>query len=205
MRILIAARGIGHAIRMGAALFVIATFPASVTHAADRVPMNIADNGAHRVHRFHELAPAITNHGIEIDSPRRERRYFVVAMQHGQQEERPQQRRRRGGFGGPIELGPDDKQTLPDPPAGFKEKREDIPHGKLEMMEYDSNTVGTTRKMNVYTPPGYSAETKYPVLYLLHGIGGDETEWQRFSTPDVLLDNLIADGNAVPMIVVMPM
>jgi enterochelin esterase-like enzyme len=58
--------------------------------------------------------------------------------------------------------------------------------------------------MNVYTPPGYSKDTKYPVLYLLHGIGGDETEWERFAHPDVLLDNLIADGKATPMIVVMP-
>ena len=72
------------------------------------------------------------------------------------------------------------------------------------MIEYDSKTVGTKRKMQVYTPPGYTTDKKYPVLYLLHGIGGDETEWQRFATPDVLLDNLIADGKAVPMIVVMP-
>ena len=64
------------------------------------------------------------------------------------------------------------------------------------MIEYDSKSVGTRRKMNVYTPPGYSADRKYPVLYLLHGIGGDETEWQRFSTPNVILDNLIADGKA---------
>ena len=56
----------------------------------------------------------------------------------------------------------------------------------------------------MYTPPGYSADKKYPVLYLLHGIGGDETEWERFAKPDVLLDNLIADGKAVPMIIVMP-
>jgi enterochelin esterase-like enzyme len=104
----------------------------------------------------------------------------------------------------PIVLGPDDTPAFPDPPAGFAEKRDGIPHGKLEMVEYDSKTVGTRRKMNVYTPPGYSPDRKYPVLYLLHGIGGDETEWQRFCTPDVLLDNLIADGKAVPMIVVMP-
>ena len=114
------------------------------------------------------------------------------------------ERPRRGGFGGPIELGPDDKQIYPDPPEGIDVKREDIPHGKLEMIDYESKTVGTTRKMNVYTPPGYTADKKYPVLYLLHGIGGDETEWQRFATPDVLLDNLIADGNAEPMIIVMP-
>lgn len=115
-----------------------------------------------------------------------------------------QPRRPRGGFGGPIELGPDDKQTYPDPPNSIVEQRNDVPRGKLEMIDYESKTVGTTRKMNVYTPPGYSNERKYPVLYLLHGIGGDESEWQRFATPDVLLDNLIADGKAVPMIVVMP-
>jgi GH35 family endo-1,4-beta-xylanase/enterochelin esterase-like enzyme len=121
-----------------------------------------------------------------------------------QSENSQQPSRRRGGFGGPIELGPDDKQTYPDPPETITQKRDGIARGKLEMVEYESKTVGTTRKMNVYTPPGYSNEKKYPVLYLLHGIGGDETEWQRFATPDVLFDNLIADEKAVPMIVVMP-
>lgn len=72
------------------------------------------------------------------------------------------------------------------------------------MVEYDSKSVGTKRRMQIYTPPGYSRETKYPVLFLLHGIGGDETEWQRFAKVDALLDNLIADGKALPMIVVMP-
>lgn len=118
--------------------------------------------------------------------------------------DRPQRPRGPGGFGGPIELGPDDKQTYLDPPVSIVAQREEIPHGKLEMIEYDSKTVGTRRKMNVYTPPGYSADKKYPVLYLLHGIGGDETEWQRFVSPDRLFDNLIQDGKAVPMIVVMP-
>ncbi|HEY3393909.1 MAG TPA: alpha/beta hydrolase-fold protein [Lacipirellulaceae bacterium] len=113
-------------------------------------------------------------------------------------------RRGRGGFGGPIVLGPDDKPAFDDPPAGFNVVRDDIPHGNLEMIEYDSRTVGTRRKMNVYTPPGYSADQKYPVLYLLHGIGGDETEWQRLCKPGVILDNLIAEGKAVPMIIVMP-
>lgn len=118
---------------------------------------------------------------------------------------RPQQGRRGpNGFGGPIELGPDDKQIYPDPDDSIVAKREDIAHGKLEMIEYESKTVGTKRKLNVYTPPGYSADKKYPVLYLLHGIGGDETEWERFATPDRLIDNLVADGEAVPMIVVMP-
>ena len=115
--------------------------------------------------------------------------------------ERP---RRPGGFGGPIELGPDDVAFYDAPPDGFKTPRENIPHGKLELIEYESKTVGSTRKTNVYTPPGYSADKKYPVLYLLHGIGGDETEWVRFANPLALFDNLLADGKAVPMIVVMP-
>jgi enterochelin esterase-like enzyme len=117
--------------------------------------------------------------------------------------EAPRERSRRG-FGGPIVLGPDDKPAFDDPSVDFNVERDDIPHGTLEMIEYDSKTVGTRRKMNVYTPPGYSAEKEYPVLYLLHGIGGDETEWQRFCNPPVILDNLIADGKAVPMIIVMP-
>ncbi len=108
------------------------------------------------------------------------------------------------GPGRAIVLGPDDKQVYPDPPAGINAKREGVAHGQLEMISYESKSVGTTRKMNVYTPPGYSKDKKYPVLYLLHGIGGDETEWQRFASPNLLLDNLLADGKAVPMIVVMP-
>jgi enterochelin esterase-like enzyme len=101
-------------------------------------------------------------------------------------------------------LNPDDVAVFPEPSNDIVAVREGIAKGKLEMIEYDSKTVGTRRKMQVYTPPGYSTARKYPVLYLLHGIGGDETEWQRFATPNVLLDNLIADGKATPMIIVMP-
>ena len=104
----------------------------------------------------------------------------------------------------PITLAPDDVRAVPDAPAGFNARREGIPHGKLETIEYDSKTVGTRRKMLVYTPPEYTPTKRYPVLYLLHGIGGDETEWQRFARPENLLDNLIADGKAVPMILVFP-
>ncbi|MFO1478313.1 MAG: alpha/beta hydrolase-fold protein [Verrucomicrobiota bacterium] len=116
----------------------------------------------------------------------------------------PAEPRGNRGFGRPIVLAPDDKPAFPTPTAGWDTPREGIAHGKLEMIEYDSKTVGTHRKMQVYTPPGYSKDKQYPVLYLLHGIGGDETEWERFATPDILLDNLIAAGKAVPMIVVMP-
>ena len=115
----------------------------------------------------------------------------------------PRGQGRPGGFGGPIKLNPDDIQNFPEPDDSINAKRE-VPHGKLELVEYESKTVGTTRKANVYTPPGYDKSKKYPVLYLLHGIGGDETEWLRFASPNLLLDNLIADGKAEPMIVVMP-
>ena len=104
----------------------------------------------------------------------------------------------------PIVLAPDDIRAVPDAPEGYKAKRDGIPHGTITMIEYDSKTVGTRRKMIVYTPPGYSTAKKYPVLYLLHGIGGDETEWERFAQPENILDNLIADGKAVPMIIVLP-
>ncbi len=117
----------------------------------------------------------------------------------------PRTRRRgRVGFDTPIELGPDDKALFDDPPAGFRTERDSIAHGQLEMVEYDSKTVGTRRKMQVYTPPAYNANKQYPVLYLLHGIGGDEHEWQNLATPNIILDNLIADGKVEPMIVVMP-
>lgn len=110
----------------------------------------------------------------------------------------------RAAMARPIVLGPDDVRVLPDAPEGFNTRREGVPAGRIEPFEYDSAVTGTERKANVYLPPGYSSARRYPVLYLLHGIGGDETEWIRFATPDALLDNLIADGKAVPMIVVIP-
>src|SRR5688500_8505196 len=73
---------------------------------------------------------------------------------------------RRGGFGGPIVLTADDKAAFANPPSGFDKAREGIAHGKIELVEYDSKSVGNKRKANVYTPPGYSPDQKYPVLYL---------------------------------------
>ena len=105
----------------------------------------------------------------------------------------------------PIVRSAEDRPAFPEPPWDWKSPSEDLPHGRLEKIAYESRVVGTRRWMHVYTPPGYATGTSsYPVLYLLHGIGGDETEWIRFATPDALLDNLIAADKAVPMIVVMP-
>ncbi len=128
----------------------------------------------------------------------------LPAAAWAQEPDSPRPERPRGRAPRKIELGPDDKQVFPDPERTINQVREGIERGKLELVEYDSKTVGTRRKMQVYTPPGYSSDRKYPVLYLLHGSGGDENEWQRFAKPGVMLDNLIADGKAVPMIVVMP-
>lgn len=89
-------------------------------------------------------------------------------------------------------------------PKGFDQERAAIAHGKIDTISYDSKTVGTTRKALVYTTPGFSKSNKYPVLYLLHGIGGDEKEWLKGGSPQVILDNLYAEGKIKPMIVVMP-
>ncbi|UOQ77349.1 alpha/beta hydrolase-fold protein [Hymenobacter sp. 5516J-16] len=94
--------------------------------------------------------------------------------------------------------------TVKEAPKGFDQPTAGIATGKLDSISYPSKTVGTVRKALVYTPPGYSKRKKYPVLYLLHGIGGDEKEWLRGGRPQVILDNLYAAGKLKPMLVVMP-
>ncbi|HVO12810.1 MAG TPA: alpha/beta hydrolase-fold protein [Vicinamibacteria bacterium] len=80
----------------------------------------------------------------------------------------------------------------------------DVPHGTLAQVWYPSPTLGARRRMYVYTPPGYEAgRERYPVLYLLHGGGGDEDAWTTLGRAPQILDNLIAQGRAKPMIVVM--
>lgn len=81
-----------------------------------------------------------------------------------------------------------------------------VPHGTLAHRWYTSEGLQTDRRINIYTPAGYeqSGNRKYPVLYLLHGAGGDEDEWVTFGRAAQILDNLIAEGKAEPMIVVMP-
>jgi enterochelin esterase-like enzyme len=123
----------------------------------------------------------------------------------------PTGQRGRGGFGGPITLGLDDKEAFPKAPEGFDKVREGVEHGKLEKVDYDATAVSAELKrwMEVYTPPGYSKDKKYPVLFLLHGIGGNENhEWTGLGNNQgraaVILDNLIADKKIEPMIVVFP-
>jgi len=79
-----------------------------------------------------------------------------------------------------------------------------VPHGALTKVWYESPSLNLTRRMYVYTPPGYEDSTeKYPILYLLHGGGGDEDAWTSLGRANYILDNLIAEGKAKPMIVVM--
>jgi len=84
-------------------------------------------------------------------------------------------------------------------------KVNDIPHGTIAKRWYDSPGLGMDRRITIYTPPGYeSSNEKYPVLYLLHGAGGDEEAWISLGRSAQILDNLIAQGKAQPMIMVMP-
>lgn len=78
-----------------------------------------------------------------------------------------------------------------------------VPHGNVNRVWYDSPTLGTQRRMTIYTPPSYEKGGKYPVLYLLHGAGGDEEAWVSLGRAAQIMDNLIAQGKAKPMIVVM--
>ncbi|MCC8114280.1 MAG: esterase [Bacteroidales bacterium] len=81
----------------------------------------------------------------------------------------------------------------------------DVPHGTVCKMWYNSPTLGMDRRLTVYTPAGYETSGKeYPVLYLLHGMGGDENAWTELGRAAQILDNLIAQGKVEPMIVVMP-
>jgi enterochelin esterase-like enzyme len=96
--------------------------------------------------------------------------------------------------------------TLPSlAPTGYNRATPEAPKGKLETISYPSKTVGVNRPAVVYTPPGYDAKQKYPVMYLLHGINSDENQWSRGGgATNIIMDNLYAAKKAVPMIIVMP-
>jgi enterochelin esterase-like enzyme len=130
--------------------------------------------------------------------------FFIAgaSLARGQEQVTPE--RARANFARPIVLGPDDVRAFADAPAGFRDVRAGVAQGRVEELTYESRVTGTLRRAQVYLPPGYSADRKYPVLYLLHGIGGNQDEWRGYVRAPAVLDNLIADGKAVPMIVVMP-
>jgi len=80
-----------------------------------------------------------------------------------------------------------------------------VPHGEVRIRPYDSKTLGLSREMWVYTPPDYDKGKSYPVLYLFHGAGDIESGWALIGRANNILDNLMAEGKAKPMIVVMPL
>jgi enterochelin esterase family protein len=93
---------------------------------------------------------------------------------------------------------------VPGKEAEFEMTR-DVPHGQIRIDWYHSDTLGAARTMRVYTPPGYDGDSeKYPVFYLLHGGGDDDAGWTTIGRAGFILDNLIAEKKAVPMLVVMP-
>lgn len=90
------------------------------------------------------------------------------------------------------------------PGAAFMDEG-NVPHGAVSIVNYYSTVLGKFRRMHVYTPPGYeTSQQKYPVLYLHHGANESDDSWSTVGRAGFILDNLIADGKAVPMIVVMP-
>ncbi len=105
---------------------------------------------------------------------------------------------------GTMTAASNDSSEFPPPPEGYDSYRPDIAHGTVTTATYYSTTVGVDRHTLVYTPPGYSEDKKYNVLFLLHGIGGDEREWYNNGKPHIILDNLYADQKLEPMIVFFP-
>lgn len=108
-----------------------------------------------------------------------------------------------GGFGGGQQTNVNFDPYVA-APEGFDVAKDGVAKGEMVSDSYKSTTVGTTRKVTIYLPPKYDKSKKYPVLYLLHGIGGDEREWPDQGAPNVIMDNLIGDKKAAEMIVVMP-
>ncbi|MCP5146107.1 MAG: esterase [Gammaproteobacteria bacterium] len=92
---------------------------------------------------------------------------------------------------------------LPGPDADYADQK-DVPHGVIQQLWYDSNTLGMQRRLHVYTPPGYDGSTALPVFYLLHGGGDEDSGWSTIGRAGFIMDNLLAQGLARPMIVVMP-
>ena len=96
---------------------------------------------------------------------------------------------------------------VPGPPGHPRpDEWRDVPHGTVTMHWYTSKATGTRRRVHIYAPPGYAQETspRYPVLYLLHGSGDNDAHWTALGRANVIADNLLADGRAVPMLIVMP-
>jgi enterochelin esterase family protein len=132
------------------------------------------------------LAPDIYTYAFTVDG--------TVALD-------PQNTNTKLGFGS---FGPVSVVEVPGEGPQFYDSKP-VPHGEVRIRPYESKTLGLSRTVWIYTPPGYDSGKDYPVLYLLHGAGDVESGWVLIGRANLILDNLVAEKKAKPMVVVMPL
>jgi enterochelin esterase-like enzyme len=106
--------------------------------------------------------------------------------------------------GGTLPVSGEFRADPSTPPSGYDQTRSSTQKGQVSYIYYQSSATNTQRRARLYLPPGYSTSNKYSVMYLLHGIGGDDNEWYDNGAPHVIMDNLIADGRINPFVLVLP-
>ncbi|MEP6914561.1 MAG: alpha/beta hydrolase-fold protein, partial [Acidobacteriota bacterium] len=148
-------------------------------------PLTKGENGIWSV-TVGPLAPDIYTYSFNVDG--------VVALD-------PRNVNTKYGYGG---FGPVSIVEVPgDGPQFYDVKN--VPHGEVRIRPYVSKALGVSRTVWIYTPPGYDRGSNFPVMYLLHGAGDIESGWTMIGRANNILDNLIAEGKAKPMVVVMPL
>ena len=148
-------------------------------------PMTKGENGVWTV-TVGPLAPEIYTYSFNVDG--------VVALD-------PRNTNTKMGYGG---FGPVSVVQMPGDGPQFYDVK-DVPHGAVRIQPYVSKSLGVARNAWIYTPPDYDKGKNYPVLYLLHGAGDIESGWTLIGRANNILDNLIAEGKAKPMVIVMPL
>jgi enterochelin esterase-like enzyme len=148
-------------------------------------PMTKGENGVWSV-TIGPLAPDIYTYSFNVDG--------VVALD-------PRNVNTKYGYGG---FGPVSIVQVPGDGPQFYDVRA-VPHGEVRIKPYVSKTLGVSRTVWIYTPPGYDRGGNFPVLYLLHGAGDIESGWTMIGRANNIVDNLIAEGKAKPMVIVMPL
>jgi enterochelin esterase-like enzyme len=148
-------------------------------------PLTKGENGVWSV-TIGPLPPDIYTYSFNVDG--------VVALD-------PRNANTKYGYGnfGPVSI----VQVPGDGPQFYDVKN--VPHGEVRIKPYVSKTLGLNRTVWIYTPPGYDRGSNFPVMYLLHGAGDIESGWTMIGRANNILDNLIAEGRAKPMVVVMPL
>jgi enterochelin esterase family protein len=149
-------------------------------------PMTKGDDGVWTV-TIGPLAPDVYNYQFRVDG--------IVAMD-------PQNPSVKLGFGA---FPPANLVEVPDDGLAFDDAKP-VPHGTVRIETYESKSIGAPRTLWIYTPPGYEqSKSRYPVFYLLHGAGNIDSSWMLTGRANYIMDNLIAEGKAKPMIIVNPL